>query len=66
MERLIRYHIEFVITAFLALVVWSIRLEGRVNNAEEKIQLVGSLQEKISEIRESLARIEGQLRLSKD
>lgn len=54
-------HLEFILAGFIALIVWAIRLEGKVKFNEEKVNKVFSLEEKIGKIRESLARIEGQL-----
>lgn len=62
----IALHIEFIVGGFVALIVWAIRLEGKVKYTEEKVDKLFHLEEKISEIRESLARIEGQLGISKE
>lgn len=59
-------HAEFIVCGFVALIVWAIRLEGKVKYTEEKVDKLFHLEEKISEIRESLARIEGQLGISKE
>lgn len=59
-------HIEFFIGGFVGLIVWAIRLEGKVQFTEQKVEKLFHLEEKISDIRESLARIEGELRLRKD
>lgn len=58
--------LEWVVGGFVTLIVWAIRLEGKVNFTEQKVDKLFHLEEKISEIRESLARIEGQLGITKE
>lgn len=62
----IALHIEFIVGGFVALIVWAIRLEGKVQYTEQKVDKLFHLEEKIGAIRESLARIEGQLGISKE
>jgi len=52
-------------TGFLGLVVWGIRLEGKVKNTEEKVDKLYHLEDRISDIRDSLARIEGRLGINR-
>lgn len=57
------------LTAFISLIVWSVRLEGKVAFAQKEISelkikhdsLDSQLVEKISTIEKTLARIEGRL-----
>lgn len=53
---------------FIGLIVWFIRLEGKVTYTEQKVdklfhleEKISAIKESISEVRESLARIEGQM-----
>ena len=52
-------------SGFVALIVWAIRLEGKIVYTEKNVEKLFHLEEKISDIRESLARIEGQLGIIK-
>lgn len=55
-----------LVTAIVGAIVWAIRLEGKLKYTEEKVNRLLSFEEKISEIRESLARIEGQLGIKRE
>lgn len=70
-------HIEFIIGGFFALIVWSMRLEGRVNYTEksidklylyndQKLKKLSDMDLNITEIKESVARIEGRLGIGKE
>ncbi len=66
MGQFVSSNVEFLVMGFVGLIVWFIRLEGKVTYTEQKVDKLFHLEEKISDIRESLARIEGQLGLNKD
>lgn len=59
-----------IVISFIALIIWSVRLEGKVSFAEKEISelkikhdnLDSALVNKIGEIEKSLARIEGWLK----
>jgi hypothetical protein len=70
--------VEFIITGVTGIVIWLIRLEGKVKHVDDRsletqkdVDVVRSLQtvheskiaEQLSKVRESLARIEGFLKI---
>jgi len=50
------------IISLIAMIVWSIRLEGKVLNQEKEIQAVTRIMGKLSEIAERLSYIEGSIK----
>lgn len=55
-----------LVTAIVGVIVWAIRLEGKLKYTEEKVNRLLFFEEKISEVRESLARIEGHLGIKRE
>lgn len=60
MNDLIQYYP--VIAGFIALIVWAIRLEGKIGAQEKEIQAFAQIMGKLSEIAERLSFIEGSLK----
>lgn len=48
--------------ALVALIVWLVRLEGRINAVEKRLDLVEGIYEKLADIAERLSYIEGVIR----
>lgn len=60
MSELVQYYP--IIAGFIAVVVWSIRLEGKIAAQEKEIQAFSQIMTKLSEIAERLSFIEGNLK----
>jgi hypothetical protein len=63
-----------VITGIIGLIVWLVRLEGKTLNNEKRIDhldqqvntMEGALVKELSDVKQSLARIEGYLQATKE
>lgn len=60
MNELVQYYP--MIVGFIALIVWAIRLEGKISAQEKEIAAFSQIMNKLSDIAEKVAYIEGNLK----